>query len=65
VRPIAENPEVLRVQPEKADVALPAGRYVLVREQGYVHCAGNVTAYSQCIERTDAANGGKRDLNAG
>jgi hypothetical protein len=59
VRPIAGNPEMLLVQPEKADFVLPAGRYVLVlRDQGYdFTVAGEVTDLAQCLERTDAANG--------
>jgi hypothetical protein len=59
VRPIAGNPEMLLVQPEKADFALPAGRYALVvKDRGYdFTVAGNVTDVAQCLERTDAANG--------
>jgi len=59
VRPIPGNPEMLLVQPEKPDFALPAGRYVLaLNGQGYdFTIAGNVTDLSQCLERTDAANG--------
>jgi hypothetical protein len=59
VRPIAGNPEMLLVQPENADFTLPAGRYVLaLKYQGYdFTVAGNVTDPSQCLERTDAANG--------
>jgi len=59
VRPIAGNPEMLLVQPDKADFALPAGRYVLVlRDQGYdFTVGGKVTEPSQCVERTEAANG--------
>jgi hypothetical protein len=59
VRPIAGNPEMLLVQPENADFALPSGRYVLVlKDRGYdFTVAGNVTDVAQCLERTDAANG--------
>jgi hypothetical protein len=59
VRPIAGNPEMLLVQAENADFALPPGRYVLVlKNQGYdFTVAGEVTDPSQCLERTDAANG--------
>jgi hypothetical protein len=59
VRPLPGNPEMLMVQPEDANFALPAGRYVLaLRSQGYdFTVAGKVTDPSQCIERTDAANG--------
>jgi hypothetical protein len=59
VRPIAGNPEMLLMQAENADFALPAGRYVLVlQDLGYdFTVAGKVTDPSQCLERTDAANG--------
>jgi hypothetical protein len=59
VRPIAGNPEMLLIQAENADFALPAGRYVLVLlSQGYdFTVAGKITDPSQCLERTDAANG--------
>jgi hypothetical protein len=59
VRPIAGNPEMLLMQAENADFALPSGRYVLVlKNQGYdFTVAGKVTDPSQCLERTDAANG--------
>ena len=59
VRPIAGNPEMLLIQAENADFALPAGRYVLVlKNQGYdFTVAGKITDPSQCLERTDAANG--------
>jgi hypothetical protein len=59
VRPIAGNPEMLLVQSEKPDFALPAGRYVLVlKEQGYDFAvAGAVADLAQCLERTDAVNG--------
>jgi hypothetical protein len=59
VRPVAGNPEMLLVQSDMADFALPPGRYVLVlRDQGYdFTVAGKITEPSQCVERTDAANG--------
>jgi hypothetical protein len=59
VRPIAGNPEMLLIQAENADFALPPGRYVLVlKNQGYdFTVAGKMTDPSQCLERTDAANG--------
>jgi hypothetical protein len=59
VRPIPRNPEMLLVQSEKPEFALPAGRYVLVlKDQGYdFTVAGAVTDTAQCLERTDAANG--------
>jgi hypothetical protein len=59
VRPLPGNPEMLTMQAEKSDLTLPAGRYVLaLKNQGYdFTVAGKVTDPSQCIERTDAANG--------
>ena len=59
VRPIPGNPEMLMVQSENPDFVLPAGRYVLaLKNQGYdFTVAGKVTDPSQCLERTDAANG--------
>jgi hypothetical protein len=59
VRPIPGNPEMLLVQSDKPDFALPSGRYVLVlKDQGYdFTVAGTVTDLAQCLERTDAANG--------
>jgi len=59
VRPVAGNPEMLLVQPAEPDFTLPAGRYALaLRNQGYdFTVAGEITDLSQCLERTDAANG--------
>jgi hypothetical protein len=59
VRPIPGKPEMLLVQPEKADFGLPSGRYVLVlRNQGYdFTVAGELSDPAQCLERTEAANG--------
>jgi hypothetical protein len=59
VRPVPGNSEMVLIQAENADVTLPAGRYILVvRNEGYdFTVAGKVTDPSQCLERTDAANG--------
>ena len=59
VRPIAGHPEMLLIQPENPDFTLPAGRYVLaLKSQAYdFTIAGDATDPSQCLERTDAANG--------
>jgi hypothetical protein len=59
VRPLPGNPEMLMAQSEDANFVLPAGRYVLaLKNQGYdFTVAGKVTDPSQCLERTDAANG--------
>ena len=59
VRPVAGNPEMLLVQPEKADFLLVPGRYILVlKDMGYdFTISGTVTDPAQCLERTDASNG--------
>ena len=59
VRPVAGNPEMLLIQSDKPDFALPAGRYVLVlKDQGYdFTVAGKAAEPAQCLERTDAVNG--------
>jgi hypothetical protein len=59
VRPVPGNAEMLLIQPENAEFVLPAGRYVLVlKNQGYdFTVAGPMTDRSQCLERTEAANG--------
>jgi hypothetical protein len=59
VRPVAGNPEMLLIQSDKPDFALPAGRYILVlKDQGYdFTVAGKVAEPAQCLERTDAVNG--------
>jgi hypothetical protein len=59
VRPVPGNPEMLLIQPERVDLILPAGRYALVlKNRGYEFTVtGPVTDSSQCLERTEAANG--------
>jgi hypothetical protein len=59
VRPVPGNPEMLLIQPENVELVLPAGRYALVlKNQGYEFTVtGLVTDPSQCLERTEAANG--------
>ena len=59
VRPVTAHREMVLVQPKDADFTLPAGRYILaLKNQGYdFTVAGKVTDPSQCLERTDAANG--------
>jgi hypothetical protein len=59
VRPIQGNPEMLLIQSEKDDFTLPPGRYVLaLKNQGYdFTVAGTISDPSQCLERTEAANG--------
>lgn len=59
VRPLAGHPEMLLVQPSDPEFLLPAGRYVLaLKNEGYdFSVPGKVTEPTQCLERTDAANG--------
>jgi hypothetical protein len=59
VKPIPGNPEMVLIQPENAEFALTPGRYVLaLNNQGYdFTVAGKVSDASQCLERTEAANG--------
>lgn len=59
VRPIEGNPEMMLVQADSPDFTLPSGRYVLVlKKEGYdFTVGGKVTDPSQCLERTEAANG--------
>jgi hypothetical protein len=59
VRPIVGHPEMLLIQPENHEFTLPPGRYILaLKSQAYdFTIAGDATDPSQCLERTDAANG--------
>jgi len=59
VAPVSTNPEMLIVRPKDSDLALPAGRYVLViKGEGYdFSVAGDVTDPAHCLERIQAANG--------
>ncbi len=59
VRPIPGHPEMLLIQPEDPDFTLAPGRYVLaLQSQAYdFTVAGEAKDPSQCLERTDAANG--------
>jgi hypothetical protein len=59
VKPIPGNSEMVLIQPANADFALTPGRYVLaLNNQGYdFTVAGKVSDSSQCLERTEAANG--------
>jgi len=56
--PLADNPEMIVVRSEQADLLLPAGRYVLVLKGiGYDFTIdGPVTDHAHCLERTDALN---------
>jgi hypothetical protein len=59
VRPLPGNPEMLLVLAADPDFVLPSGRYVLaLQNQGYDFTVpGKITDPSQCLERTEAANG--------
>ena len=59
VAPASESPEMIVIKPEKEDFALPPGRYGLViKGLAYDFSVdGRVTAATQCLERTEAANG--------
>jgi hypothetical protein len=58
VGPLADNPEMIVVRSEFADLLLPAGRYVLVLKGiGYDFTIdGPVTDQAHCLERTEALN---------
>jgi hypothetical protein len=59
VRPLPGNPEMLLVLAADPDFVLPSGRYVLaLQTQAYDFTVpGKITDPSQCLERTEAANG--------
>ena len=58
VGPLADNPEMIVVRSELADLLLPAGRYVLVLKGiGYDFTVdGPITDHAHCLERTEALN---------
>jgi hypothetical protein len=60
VAPVSESAEMLLIRPENSDFVFPAGRYGLVlKGQAYdFTVAGPITDLAQCLERTEAANGG-------
>jgi hypothetical protein len=56
VAPAADNPEMIIIRPDPADLILPAGRYALVLK-GFAYdliVDGPVTDIAHCLERTDA-----------
>jgi len=56
VAPVADNPEMIIIRPDPADLILPAGRYALVLK-GFAYdliVDGPVTDTAHCLERTDA-----------
>jgi hypothetical protein len=59
VAPSSESPEMILVKPEGSAPPLPAGRYALViKNQMFDFTVdGPITQTSQCLERTEAANG--------
>jgi hypothetical protein len=54
--PVADNPEMLLIRSDPADLVLPSGRYALVlRGAGYDFTVdGSGTDAAHCLERTDA-----------
>jgi hypothetical protein len=59
VTPLREQPEMLLVQSDVPDFALPAGRYgVVLKDVVYdFTVAGTIADAAQCLERTVATNG--------
>ena len=59
VAPVSENPDMLMFRPEDPEFVFPAGRYALVlKGQAFdFTVAGPITDPTQCLERTEAANG--------
>jgi hypothetical protein len=59
VAPVSENPDMLMFRPEDPEFVFPAGRYALVlKGQAFdFTIAGPITDPTQCLERTEAANG--------
>jgi hypothetical protein len=58
VAPVADNPEMILIRPDPADLVLPAGRYALVLK-GVAYdftLDGPNTDSAHCLERTDALN---------
>jgi hypothetical protein len=60
VAPVSENAEMLMMRPENPEFVFPAGRYGLVlKDLAYdFSVSGPITDAAQCLERTEAANGG-------
>jgi hypothetical protein len=58
VSPIAGQPEMILIEPAKADFSFPAGRYALVLPNAAYDftVAGRITDAAHCLERTDALN---------
>ncbi len=56
VAPLGDNPEMVVIRSDPADLSLPAGRYVLVlKSVGYDFTVdGGATDQAHCLERTDA-----------
>jgi hypothetical protein len=59
VAPVSENPDMLMFQSEDPEFVFPSGRYALVlKSQAFdFTVAGPITEPTQCLERTEAANG--------
>jgi hypothetical protein len=58
VAPMANNPEMIIIRPEKAEFVLPPGRYALLLQNlAYdFTLAGSNTDAAHCLERTDAVD---------
>lgn len=56
VAPVADNPEMVVIRPDRSDLALPAGRYALVfKSVSYDFTVdGPANDAAHCLERTDA-----------
>ena len=56
VTPVADNPAMVVIRPQKAEFVLPAGRYALVvKKEAYDFTVdGPVRDPAHCLERTDA-----------
>lgn len=56
VTPVADNPAMVVIRPQKAEFVLPAGRYALVvKKEAYDFTVdGPIRDPAQCLERTDA-----------
>jgi hypothetical protein len=56
VTPVADNPAMVVIRPQKAEFVLPAGRYALVvkREAYDFTVDGPIRDPAHCLERTDA-----------
>ena len=56
VTPVADNPAMVVIRPQKAEFVLPPGRYALVvKKEAYDFTVdGPIRDPAHCLERTDA-----------